>query len=158
MGSVSLSVPVAIISQPAISFFFCLSEFRHGKLTRVVGTTDADSFGKGILGGQGWHSRDTKSIEFCVGSIQLAVGAPDTTHRLAGCTLGLGPLRLQVTGRALIRAESTLGTGLAADGSDNVLDERLEGVEGGVLDSTPTTQTVVIERHRTVLGGEGAAI
>lgn len=67
-------------------------------------------------------------------------------------------MRLQVTGGALVRAESTLSARLASDSGDDVLNEGLEGVVSRILNTTPASNSVVVKSNRTVFGGESTAV
>jgi len=124
--------------------------------TGVIGTADGDLLTNVVLDLNTASTLDTESGVGLVGTVQLATLALETTNRLAGGTLGRGPVSLLVTSRAGVRAHGTVSAGLAANSGNNVADHLIE--ERNVLDTGVTTQAKVVQSDGTVVRGEGSAV
>lgn len=92
-----------------------------------------------------------------VSTVQLATLASDTTDGLASGTLGRGPLGLQVTRWALVRAHGAFSAALSTDSSDNRVHQGSERVHSWVLDTAPSSDVEVVKSNSTVFRWEGVA-
>lgn len=92
-----------------------------------------------------------------VRQVKLAVRAPQATDRLTSGTLGFGPLRLQISRWASIRAHGTIFAGTVVGNS--CVDMRNSfTADLDILDTTPAIQTEVVEGDGAVIGWELRAI
>lgn len=127
------------------------------KLTRIISSADRDKVGHGVLDKDAADTLDAELVgEGLVGQVELASTAFETTNGFAEGTLGLGPLRLLVTGRAGIRTHgSFFALASLVGGVDGTIGV---AVHGDMLDARPTTKTKVLQVEGAVLVGEAGAI
>lgn len=124
--------------------------------TGVVSTANGDVSGHLVLDVDTANTGDTELLVLGVGKVQLSVFTLETTNGLASGALGGGPLGLLVTGRASVRAHSTVVALITSDGGHNIADKVID--QGNVLDTGVTTQTEVVKGNSTVFRGECAAV
>lgn len=136
----------------------------HLLVTGVVGSADGDVLGHFVLnedvdlGGTG----SAEGLNVGIRLVELSALAEETADGLTGCSLHRGPLVLQVTGGAGVRAVRTLETAASAgalssgDSEDGV--ETLLKDVARLLDGCPASDVEPVERDCAVLAGEAVAV